>query len=104
MNIINLTPHDINVVTPSGVITIHRSNNVARCNSSSVQIDTVNDIPIFQTIFGEIVNLPPPQGDTLFIVSMIVKDRAINRTDLVSPSDLVRDSNGVIIGCKGLSK
>lgn len=106
MNIVNLTPHDINIVTPSGNIsyqTIVRSGLVARVSVVSDQVDTINSIPIYVVRYGEVENLPPPQENTIYIVSLLVKQASPRRTDLFSPGELVRDVNGNVIGCKGLN-
>jgi hypothetical protein len=98
--IINLTPHTINVVgkadfSPSGI--------VARVATTSTVAKTVNGINVLKTVFGDVVDLPAPSDDTLFIVSRLVKNAVPNRNDVVTPGILVRDADGKPIGCDGLS-
>ena len=103
MNIINLTPHTINEVTtsssyaPSGI--------VARLDSSSKQVDTVNGIPMYEKLWGNIKNLPDAVEGTMYIVSGIMLDAGASqgRTDLLAPGELVRNKAGLPIGCKGFS-
>lgn len=95
--IINLTPHQITVcgrvIEPSGII--------ARCSEVSETIGTARDIPIVRKSFGEITGLPDPLEDNIYVVSRIVAEAA-RRSDVLSPGDPVRDTDGKIIGCKSL--
>lgn len=102
-NLINLTPHSINVVTGENVQTFEPSGTVARCSVNSVESGNINGITTFKEITGEVVDLPEPQPGTLFIVSRIVFETAKDRTDLISPitSRAVRDDNGNIVGVPG---
>lgn len=103
--IINLTPHRIDIVNSDGVIifSIPPSNNSlpARLPETEeiVGIVTINgmDIPIVRKNWGSI-ELPEPQEGTLFIVSNIVKQAFPHRRDLITPITM-RDNNGQIIGC-----
>ena len=103
--IINLTAHDVNIVCDNGdVITFSPSGTVARCTQKTVVIGAVNGIPLTQTSFGVVVDLPQPQKDTIFIVSRLVLTACKGvRDDLIVPNDLVRDDNGNIIGCKSFA-
>ena len=103
--IINLTPHDVNVVKNNGdVITFPSSGIVTRCTQTTTQISCVNGIPLTQTSFGVVVDLPQPQEDTIFIVSRLVLNACKGvRDDLIVPNDIVRDEQGNIIGCKSFA-
>lgn len=103
MKLINLTPHDITVVTHTATSTIPKSGTVARVSQVSTIVDVINDIPISIVKFGDVVGLPDFDHDTRLIVSSMVKNAVGNtRYDLLSPGDLVRDDSGNVIGCKGL--
>ena len=103
--IINLTAHDVNVVCSNGdVITFSPSGTVARCTQTTTQIGCVNGIPLTQTSFVFVLDLPQVQKDTIFIVSRLVLNACKGvRDDLIVPNDLVRDDNGNIIGCKSFA-
>lgn len=110
MNIVNLTPHALNLMSegPDGpVVTIPPSGIVARCDTSRVQAGTVTvdgiTIPVNQTRFGMVSNLPDPQPDTIFVVSALVAQAVPDRQDVVIPDDAVRDDQGRIIGCRALA-
>ena len=100
MKIVNLTAHTINEVTsgkefpPSGKI--------ARVKASTTTVGYVNDIPIYQSIFGEVEGLPPKQKNTFYIVSALVLNAlSDDRTDVVAPGNLQRNEHGQPVGCCG---
>ena len=100
----NLTPHNINIVLTSGeIITIEKSGIIPRVASTEKLCGEINGIQIVETIWGEVIDLPTAEEGVTLIVSTLVKEKA-NRSDLVSPNGLVRDSAGIVIGCKGLSR
>ncbi len=111
MNIINLTPHKIDVVCPYGTISIMPSGKVARVTTTDTLIGHVYmmyngsevPVPVNETKFGQVVDLPEPEEGTFYIVSRIVKNAVPERTDVLVPGNLVRDAAGVIIGCNGFS-
>ena len=53
----------------------------------------------------EIVGLPEPEEDVILIVAKAVADAApAGRGDLMSPGRLLRDAEGRVIGCDGLTR
>jgi hypothetical protein len=103
MIFVNLTPHDINVVTDNGVVTIPCSGTVARCKTISSLYSRIEGIPLFVTRIREVIDLPPMTKNVLYIVSTMVREKEYTRHDLVSPGELVRDEKGNVIGCKGFT-
>lgn len=102
MELINLTPHTINIVG-EGSRDVQPSGVVARCSQTNTQVFVVDGIPVRRQVFGQVVDLPEPQSDTWFIVSRLVASACPQRHDLLIPGPLVRDSEGRPIGCDGLS-
>ena len=102
-NFINLTPHCINIVVPSGTIDVPASGIIARCSQTSSEVCNLNGIPVTRQEFGEVVGLPAPQEDTYFIVSRLVAAACPDRHDLLIPGPWVRNETGQPIGCQGLS-
>lgn len=104
MIFINLTPHMINVV---GGIQFPASGTVARVATESQVVEKIkhNDkvVLLTKTIFGKVENLPEPIAGTRYIVSTIVAQAAKDRSDLLTPGELVRDDQGNVIGCKSLN-
>ena len=98
---INATPHDITIVLTDGSTRIFpKSGNIARVAQTSAVIETVDGISISTVDFGAVTGLPDAASGVRIIVSALVKSAAL-RSDLVSPGELVRDGNGVVIGAKG---
>ncbi len=106
--IINLTPHEINLLTPEGELKIPPSGVTARVSVERKKIGDVfidgKFIPVYKNKFGLVENLPDPEPYTLYIVSAIVAQAVPNRFDVVVPDDFVRDEQGRIIGARALAK
>lgn len=121
MKLVNLTPHDIvfygrddsllggtlrlgaqpvKIVPPSGV--------VCRVTSTEgVTGMTVHGVPVCDKRFSYISGLPEPETGTLYVVSAIVAIYAaqyLDRTDLVTVNELVRNSKGAVMGCCSLCR
>lgn len=109
MNIINLTPHKITVITEDENLNPHvhefpPSGTVARVASNQTEVMRVNTIPVVKTEFGEVENLPEPQEDTIYIVSSLVAQAlAGKRSDIVAPDTgptAYRDEEGRIVAVR----
>ena len=101
--LVNLTPHEINVVIPLGDdIAIPPSGVVARVAVVATMVDNFCGVPIYGNSTGEVIGLPDPREGTCFIVSKMVVDADTGRADLLSPGKLIRDEKGRVIGCEGL--
>lgn len=98
---VNLTPHLLNIHTPSGVVDIPTSGDVARVSTTKSVAALIDGIPIFDTVFGDVTGLPPVTDGVFFIVSRIVKNAVPNRKDVLVPGAPIRDDNGVVIGADG---
>jgi hypothetical protein len=104
MKIINLTPHDLTIVTPAGNRTLPKSGSVARVETVRAAGPEVDGIPTSVTSFGPVTGLPEPTPDTIYVVSGMVAARFGDRADVFAPGELVRDDGGNVIGCRGLSR
>lgn len=104
MELVNLTPHAINVVCETITRTIVPSGAVARVSTVSVKVCEIDGFPIYQTQYGELEGLPEPKADTMYIVSAMAAAaaKAAGRDDILSPGELIRDENGQPVGCRGL--
>lgn len=105
INMVNLTPHDVNFVDNDGNIvrTVKPSGVVARRSVETIVIGEIDGIQVTESVFSDIENLPEEAEDTIYIVSSLVAERA-KRPDVYIPNESVRDSNGRIIGCKSLGR
>lgn len=102
MKIINLTPHDINII---GHAVIPASGTLARVSQTRQQISTLNGIPVNRSVFGKITGLPDAKDGTIYLVSLIVLQAlGGSRPDCYIVDDSVRDDTGRIIGVNGLAQ
>ena len=104
MKIINLTPHTITLINGETKTELV-SEGLARVTTETVQIDTINGIPVNTVKMGEVIGLPEKQPNTILIVSRIVAEAIKNqRDDVLIVDKTVRDENGRIIGATALAK
>ena len=101
MNIINLTPHKVDICDENGNIvkTYPRSGKIARVAHGWTNINDVDGIPLVVRENEKITGLPEPQEDTMYIVSNIVFNFCSDRTDLIAPVKQVT-INGRVVGCR----
>ena len=99
MKLINLTPHTI-IIPGSGEI--EPSGYIARVNTQLSQIGKVNGIPIMVSRNLGTSNIPEPVDGVLYIVASMVRQNCPDRKDLASPSKLLRNEHGGVVGCGAL--
>ncbi len=103
MKIINLTPHPVELleetVDETRVIRTFPSEGFARCKQIIEESDPIDSIPIQKVRYGSIENLPAPKDSVFYIVSHLVRVARPQRLDLLSPGEVIRDGDGVILGC-----
>lgn len=99
MNVVNLTPHAIQVV---GGPSFPPSGQVARCAQVSAPVGAHEGLPLVSVQFGEVEGLPDPQEGVLFLVSALVRSAVPHRHDVASPGDLERNEAGQPVGCRNL--
>ena len=106
MELINLTPHKLNIFSPSGeeLAAIEPSGDIARVDVNMEGSGTLpGPIPTFVATYGDIEGLPGPEAGKTFIVSGIV-EAACDRPDVYAPGELLRDESGRPKGCVGLKQ
>lgn len=105
MELVNLTPHELNIITDNNTVVLPPSGDVARVTVEYTEVATVEQngvvIPLYQAQYGDVVGLPSPKEGVVYIVSGMVK-AAESRADVVSPGELLRDNSGKPVGCQGL--
>lgn len=103
---INMTPHAVNIVDNEGnvVKTIPASGQLIRLKAATMRMDNIYfpEIPFSRTVFSSPEGLPEYDVKKFYIVSQLVKSALPDRDDLLVPAEVVRDSEGNIIGCKSL--
>lgn len=106
INIINLTPHTVNIYGKDGekIVKSIESTGVARANQTTEVVGVLDGIELVSMRFGRLENLPDYHENTYYIVSVITANAAKvagRRTDdLLITADPVRDADNRIIGCK----
>ena len=106
MELVNLTPHAVNVYGQDGktlLASIQPTAPAARCKQEAVCCGRVGGVPVYRMEFGDVENLPEPQEETVYIVSRLVA-AAVRRADVFCPGAAVRDEDGRVVGCIGLSR
>lgn len=103
-NIINMTPHAVHIVDAEGTIitTFPKGEAMIRLAVKTVSAGTIAGVSVTKTEFGQPEGLPFFVEGTYYIVSQLVKSALADRTDLLVPAEVVRDTNGNILGCKSL--
>jgi len=99
---VNLTPHPIVIKTPNRDITIPPQGTVARVAVSQVKVGEIDDIPVVKNTYGDVVGLPDPAPNTVYVVSGLVLSalQGKGRSDVVAPDTgptAIRDNQGRII-------
>jgi len=105
--IMNLTPHALRISTAGGVLEVPPSGTVARCaeqreSALPLRIGGV-EIVVSTASFGAVEGLPAPEEGTAYVVSALVLAAVPDRADVFAPGPAVRDADGRIIGCLGLT-
>lgn len=103
--IVNLTPHMVNIWRGSDVIVIPTSGNVARIQIQSKNCGECCGVPVVRSTDRKVIGLPAPKNGTVFLVSSVVA-KAVCRPDVLSPDTtdegVIRDGNGNIAAVKRL--
>lgn len=104
MKFVNLTQHDLTIILENGDdLVLPASGEVARVTFSTQQVDEVDRIPIFKTVYEpEVTGLPEPEDDTIFIVSSLAA-QTVKRHDVLAPTKLIRDDDGQVIAAGGFA-
>lgn len=123
MELINLTPHDINILGNNDQVLVKypASGKVARCLLETEDSGTITavsvtgqkvEIPVNQHFYGEvylvengeIMGFQEPKYGTGYIVSKIVAEAFRGyRDDIYIVDETVKDAEGRILGCRGLA-
>ena len=118
MVLVNLTPHPCVIFDEQGneVVQIAPSGQVARVKTAAMPVGKVSfdgtGIPIVETKYGAIEDLPLSSPDTMYIVSVLVvvalRQQGLNRPDVIAPDtgteSVVRDAEGKIKGVKRFTR
>ena len=104
--IVNLTPHAITLQVGDVATTFQTSGTIARVTQVTQPNGlTVANGQVHTSSFGEVLDIPPPQLGTYYIVSGMVLG-ALNgsRTDVIAPktdTTAIRNDKGHIVAVTG---
>lgn len=101
--LVNLTPHEITIVLDGREVKIKPEGTVPRVEASAIAVDHFGEIPVYKTTYWGLEGLPPMTKNVKYIVSALVQKAANFREDLVIPAQQIRDEQGRVIGCKGVT-
>lgn len=107
--IINMTPHPIQVLAKhdgffTNLMNFPKGESSIRLAMSTVAMEAIDGVATSTTVFGEPQGLPEYNEGVFYIVSQLVKSALPQRRDLLVPAEVVRDANGVILGCLSLGR
>ena len=97
---INMTPLAVSV---RGYAPLAPSGAVARCAETRADAGDVAGVPVTVASFGAVEGLPEPRPGTYYIVSALVLAQVPDRADVFAPGPALRDADGRVVGCVGLS-
>ena len=101
---VNLIGHDITI---SGHATLPKCENPCRVETKQRIIGHLAGIPIAETHFEKIVNLPEPENGVYYLVNRITMDFVpFDREDVYSVDtghSAIRDENGQVVAVTQLS-
>lgn len=108
MEIINLTPHELNIYSEGRVLaaTVPPSGTVARVAVNRVRVGVgPHAVPLFKALYGTVEGLPAPAEGTIYVVSGLVRSAlGEERLDVWQPGELLRNEAGQPVGCVGLQQ
>ena len=102
--IINLTPHPLVFMDEKKNILFEiPSSGIARASQKETKTGELNGLPVYKMKYGKVENLPTPEKDTIFVVSLLTAQAVPDRKDVFVVAHPVRDEKGRIIGAQGLA-
>nr|DAV29563.1 MAG TPA: hypothetical protein [Caudoviricetes sp.] len=113
INIVNLTPHPLMIFDGECKYSPIPSSGVVRVSQIVEQTGEVAGIPVYETVFGsDIEGLPELYDDgdevRIYVVSRIaaeaIREESPDWSGVYFPGQAVRDADGKIVGCNGLSR
>jgi len=116
MQLVNLTPHAINLITDGGTITIPPSGQVLRAEETATVLwhltiqegEVPVKVPVKRMEYGVPNFIPEQKPDTYYIVSALaaqaLRRHQPERNDFLIVTDAVRDDQGRIVGARALAR
>ena len=104
MKFVNLTPHPITIVEGEKSTVYPPDGPAPRLAVDREALGQIGGISVVRSTMGEPTGLPEPQEGVIVIVSALVAEHpsVAHRVDLAYPGEAIRDTDGKIVGCRGL--
>lgn len=104
MKFVNLTQHDLTIIFDNGDdMVLPASGEVARVTFSTQQVDEIDGIPVYETVYEpEVIGLPEPEDGTIYVASSLATQCA-RRHDVLAPTKLIRNDEGQVVAAAGLA-
>lgn len=105
---VNLTPHELNVRKEDGsFLTLPPSGEVARVKVATMTMGRIDGVVITGQAFeSDISGVPPRTDGTYYVVSRLAAEALKEESrveDILIPGPAIRDEDGKVVGCDGLS-
>jgi hypothetical protein len=102
---VNVTPHAVTIHQNGDIMVVPASGVVARCATTDKIVGQIDGVDIHAMSYGELDGLPEPKENVIYIASMLAAQAAkrAGRSDVYAPGPAIRDDEGRIVGCQGLS-
>jgi len=109
--LVNLTPHPLTLEVEGRRVELPPAGPAVRVRTEAREVGRVEvegvSVPVVETVYGALENLPEPQPGTLYVVSLVAAQAAarLGRADVVAPDTgptAVRDAEGRIVAVRRL--
>jgi hypothetical protein len=108
IKLVNLTPHEICILLPSGPHVLPASGDAPRLEfdeSEETPISTHGvKIPLFELGNLHSSQLPDPRRNIYYVVSAVVAAANRTRKDLLVVHHYERNERGMVVGCRALAR
>lgn len=106
VKLVNLTPHPVRVFLDGGKVeTLPPSGDVLRVEEEVLEtVDVGGGIVIVTKRTSGRLSLDPPQKKGVVYVVSFPVVAACGRDDFIIPDDLIRDEEGIVMGCRRFAR
>jgi hypothetical protein len=103
--LVNMTANTVKVYDANNnklLLVLPPSGQVTHVTYKQELVDTLDGIPVYNSVYNTVDNLPDEEANTKFIVTSQVRMTFPNRRDFYSPGELVYNSQEESFGYRGL--
>ena len=102
--IINMVNHEVTILNAKDQVikVFPKGQEILRLVEHIENVDVVDGVLITRTTYTEPENLPKETQGVYYIVSQMLKNNLPHRNDLLVPTNIKRDENGLVLGAHAL--